>query len=72
VDRRRLDQIRQEQSFQLSGDVDDRSAISIGNLLEANIVITGNVSGTGTNQWLSLKALDVKTAQILAMAREQF
>jgi hypothetical protein len=71
VDRRRLDQIRREQSFQLSGDVDDSSAISIGNLLGANIVITGSVSGTGTNQWLSLKALDVKTAQILAMAREQ-
>jgi hypothetical protein len=71
VDRRRLDQIRTEQNFQLSGDVDDRSAVSIGNMLGANIVITGEITGTGSNQRLVLKALDVKTAQIITMAREQ-
>jgi len=70
VDRRRLDQIRNELNFQMSGDVDDNSAISIGNMLGANIVITGNVT-TGTTQYLNIKALDVKTARIIAMAREQ-
>jgi hypothetical protein len=72
VDRRRLDQIRTEQNFQLSGDVNDDSAVSIGNMLGANIVITGEITGTGSNQRLVLKALDVKTAQIITMAREQF
>jgi len=71
VDRRRLDQIRTEQNFQLSGDVSDASAVSIGNMLGANIVITGEIAGTGSNQRLILKALDVKTAQIITMAREQ-
>jgi len=70
VDRRRLDQIRTEQNFQLSGDVSDDSAISIGNMLGANIVITGEISGVGTIQRLIIKALDVKTAQIITMARE--
>lgn len=70
VDRRRLDQIRSEQNFQMSGEVDDNSAVSIGNMLGANIVLTGTISGSGT-QYLSVKALDVKTAQIIAMAREQ-
>ena len=69
VDRRRLDQIRSEQNFQMSGDVDDDSAISIGNMLGADIVLTGNISRT---QWLNIRALDVKTAQIITMAREQF
>jgi curli biogenesis system outer membrane secretion channel CsgG len=72
VDRRLLDQIQNEQNFQLSGDVDDNSAVSIGNMLGANVVLTGNISTTGTVQWLSIKALDVKTARIIAMVREQF
>ena len=68
----RLDQIRSEQNFQISGDVDDDSAISIGNMLGANIVITGDISSVGGVNRLVLRALDVRTAQILTMAREQF
>jgi hypothetical protein len=71
VDRRRLDQIRTERNFQLSGEVSDDTAVSIGNMLGANIVITGEITGTGSNQRLILKALDVRTAQIITMAREQ-
>jgi len=72
VDRKTLDTIRTEQKFQLSGEVSDQSAVTIGNLLGANIVITGNISGMGNTQRLTLKALDVKTAQIVTMARESF
>jgi TolB-like protein len=72
VDRTTLDKIRAEQQFQLSGDVSDQSAVSIGNMLGAGIVITGSISGSGSTQRLTLKALDVKTAQIITMAREQF
>jgi hypothetical protein len=72
VDRKTLDTIRMEQNFQLTDEVSDQSAVSIGQLLGANIVITGTISGTGNIQRLTLKALDVKTAQIITMAREQF
>jgi len=72
VDRRTLDTIRAEQNFQMSGDVSDASAVSIGQMIGANIVITGSITGTGTNQRLSIKALDVKTAQIVTMVRETF
>jgi TolB-like protein len=72
VDRRTLDIIRAEQNFQMSGEVSEESAISIGQMLGANIVITGSITGTGTNQRLSIKALDVKTAQIVTMVRETF
>jgi hypothetical protein len=71
VDRRRLDQIRNEQNFQLSGDVSDDSAVSIGHMIGATIVITGEISGAGSNQRLVLKAIDVETAQIITMVREQ-
>jgi hypothetical protein len=72
VDRKSLDAIRSEQNFQTSGDVDDDSAVSIGKLLGANIVITGSISGTGSTRRLRLKALDVMTAEIVAMASEAY
>jgi hypothetical protein len=72
VDRKTLDSVRSEQNFQMSGSVSDSSAVSIGNMLGANIVITGSITRTGTNQQLTLKALDVKTAQIITMVREAF
>jgi len=72
VERRLLAQIRLEQGFQMTGDVSDESAVSIGNMLGANIVITGNITNSGNKQRLTVKALDVKTAQIIAMAREDF
>jgi hypothetical protein len=72
VDRKSLDAIRSEQNFQTSGDVDDDSAVSIGKLLGANIVITGSISGAGSTRHLRLKALDVMTTEITAMASEAF
>jgi TolB-like protein len=72
VDRKSLEAIQSEQNFQTSGEVDDSSAVSIGKLLGANIVITGSVSGSGSTRRLRLKALDVKTAEIIAMASEAF
>ena len=72
VDRKSLEAIKSEQNFQSSGDVDDDSAVSIGKLLGANIVITGSISGVGSTRRLRLKALDVMTAEIAAMASEAF
>jgi TolB-like protein len=72
VSRRSLDTVMTEQNFQLSGNVDDNEAVSIGKMLGATIVITGSVGRVGSNQRLIVKALDVKTAEILTMAREQF
>lgn len=72
VDRKTLDSIRSEQDFQMSGEVSDSSAVSIGNMLGASIVITGSITGSGNTQRLTIKALDVKTAGIVVMAREQF
>jgi TolB-like protein len=68
VDRKTLEAIKMEQNFQMSGEVDDDSVVSIGQFLGADVVITGSVSGEGDRRRLRLKALDVKTAQILAMS----
>ena len=72
VDRRSLDAVQKEAKFQYSGDVDDNSAVSIGKLLGANVVITGSVGGSGATRRLRAKALNVQTAEILAMASERY
>ena len=70
VDRGSIETIRSEQNFQMSGDVSDESAVSIGQMLGANIVITGSINETATSKVLTVKALDVRTAQIITMERE--
>jgi hypothetical protein len=72
VDRARLDQIRREQNFQMSGDVSNDSAVSIGGMLGANVVIVGAVNTDGSTGRITVRALDTQTAQIVTMAREQF
>ncbi|MDR2151148.1 MAG: penicillin-binding protein activator LpoB [Spirochaetaceae bacterium] len=72
VDRKTVNQIKQEQQFQLSGDVDDEAAVSIGKMLGATIVITGTISTIGSKQRIITKALDVQTAEIISMFREEF
>jgi curli biogenesis system outer membrane secretion channel CsgG len=64
VDRRSLDAIRYEQYFQRSGDVGDDTAVSIGKLLGADVIITGALRKNDNS--LMLKAINVTTAQILA------
>jgi TolB-like protein len=72
VDRKSLDAVQAEARFQYSGDVDDNSAVSIGKLLGANVVITGSISGSGSTRRLRAKALNVQTAEIMAMASEAY
>jgi hypothetical protein len=72
VDRTSLDKVRVEQGFQISGDVDDNTAISIGKMAGASIVITGSVSGSGATRRLRVNALDVQTVEIVASASERY
>jgi hypothetical protein len=71
VDRRDLEEIKKEHSFQMSGEADDASIVSIGHFLGADVVITGSIAGEGSMKRLIVKALDVKTSQILAASSEK-
>jgi hypothetical protein len=72
VERKDLDVIRREQNFHLSGDVDDNTAVSIGKMAGAGIVITGTILSYGEGKYLNLRALDVQTAQIRAASSRLF
>jgi hypothetical protein len=64
VDRANLDKIREEQGFQLSGEVDDNSAKSIGKLLGAGAIVTGSFTNLGDAYGLTLKAINIETATV--------
>ena len=70
IDRRQLDTLRNEQNFQMSGEVDDATAVSIGNIIGANIIVTGSVDGEGELRRLRLRVLDIKTSQVVGVASE--
>jgi hypothetical protein len=71
IDRSQLDRIRREQNFQMSGEVDDETAVSIGKFIGANIIVTGRVDGEGNLRRLRLRALDTQTAQVVGVASER-
>jgi len=64
VDRHRLEQIRTEQNFQLSGEVSDETAIRIGHIYGVQTIVSGSLSPFGANHRLTIHALDVQTAQV--------
>ncbi|MDR0644292.1 MAG: CsgG/HfaB family protein [Treponema sp.] len=68
VDRSDIDKVLVEQDFQMSGYVDDDAFVSIGKFIGATTVITGSISGTGSQKRLVVKAIDVLTSEILAMS----
>jgi hypothetical protein len=71
IDRSQLDRIRREQNFQMSGEVDDNTAVSIGKIIGANIIVTGRVDGEGNLRRLRLRVLDTQTAQVVGAASER-
>jgi hypothetical protein len=72
IDRGSLDKIREEQRFQLSGEVDEQSAVSIGKIAGAKVVIIGSISGTGSLRRLRLRALNTENARVFGAASEAF
>jgi TolB-like protein len=67
VDRRNLEAIRQEMDFQLSGEVSDETAQSIGQKLGAQTIISGAITAIGNTYRLRIRAIAVETAQIQGM-----
>jgi TolB-like protein len=65
VDRSQLDLIRQEEQFQLSGEVSDESAQAIGKKLGAQVIITGSFETLGDYHRFRMRVIEVQTAAIL-------
>jgi hypothetical protein len=64
VDRQQLNTIRAELDFQMSGEVDDATAQSLGRIAGAQIIVSGAISRIGDLYRLRFRALSVQSAQI--------
>jgi hypothetical protein len=64
VDRSELELLQEEMDFQLSGEVSDKSAQSIGKKLGAQTVISGSLSPLGRMWRMRIRALEVETAKV--------
>jgi curli biogenesis system outer membrane secretion channel CsgG len=64
VERKEIEKILQEQDFQISGLVDDKTAVGLGEFLGAEVIIIGEINGTGSMRRLVFRALDVRTAKV--------
>ena len=64
IDRQRLDLIREEQNFQMSGEVNDELALSVGRFFGAQTIVSGRVMQIGDRFRITIRALDVETARI--------
>ena len=65
VDRQNLSAIRTEMNLQLSGDVSDESALSIGKMLGAHYIVSGSLTDRETNYRFRIRIISVETARIL-------
>ena len=72
VEKRHVDNLLEEHDFQRSGLVSDETAVSFGNLLGADAVILGSVTGKGTDRSLTLIAVDMEKRTTLAAANEEW
>ena len=72
VDRANFDKIIKEMKFQSSDWSNSEKTAALGNAVNANMVVRGQIIKLGSKMYLSSTIIDVKTANILSSAREQF
>jgi TolB-like protein len=69
VERDKLDLVRRELDFQMSGDVSDETMQSIGNMTGAEYLITGSFTPINRDYRLIMQAVRLETAENLGAAR---
>jgi TolB-like protein len=63
VERAQINKALSEQKFQKSGIIDDKSAVEIGKVLGADLIIVGSVVKIGNSYTINSRLIDVKTGE---------
>lgn len=69
VERKDIQKILEEQNLQLSGITEGEDAVKIGQILNADVLITGNLFGGDNSFELFLRLVRVETGEILSVTR---
>ena len=63
VERAQINKALSEQKFQKSGLIDDKSAVELGKLLGADLIVIGSVVKIGTSYTINSRMIDMKTGE---------
>lgn len=66
------EELRQEKAIKVSGDINDQNLLAVGHMSGSDIVIASSITQSDSSNTFTLRALDVKKGQIIAMARELY
>jgi hypothetical protein len=72
LDRQNIDSVINELHFGSSIYVDPASAVQVGLILNASMIIVGDISGEGVNRRLIFRAISVSTSEVLTVASQKF
>jgi len=72
VDRENLEKVMKEMAFGLSGMTSEDSANEIGQLVSANLFLTGSVGLVGQNYMVNIKLTAIETGEIILSERVEF
>jgi TolB-like protein len=65
IERAKLDEVLQEQRLQVSGVVDDRTAVDVGRVAGADAIVLGTVSFIGSTTTVSARVIDTQSGEVL-------
>ena len=71
VHRTRTEEVVREQIFQLSGQVEEESAVKVGRLVGATLLVTGSVSVIGTQTRIDGQLIGIERGTVLATAEAE-
>jgi len=72
VEKRFINDVRRDKRLQESDDIDQAKAAELGREEGWNVVVIGEISGTGSSRRLTLRAIDSVKGTILSRAMESF
>jgi TolB-like protein len=65
IERAKLEEVLQEQRLQVSGVVDDRTAVDVGRVAGADAIVVGSVSIVGRTTTVGARVIDTQTSEVL-------
>ena len=71
VDRAHIEEVYEELEFQLTGSIDESTAVEIGKLSGAEIIVIGSINRVGGQFYLNTKLITVETAEIIGSSIAQ-
>jgi TolB-like protein/ketosteroid isomerase-like protein len=65
IDRQNIEKITEEYQFQSTSLTDEETAVEIGKLANADLIVTGALSKVGEQYYLNVKVIDVESGEII-------